>query len=271
MPVWRSRRRTMVGSASDSETSVASVLNLMTTGGRSYDGQEESMPGRWSRRCQAVVFDLDGVLVDSEPSFRRHWCAWADSRGLDGPSTYAVGVGIRTVDHVRMVAPDLDAEQEARVIEGAVAADPGGITALPGAQRLLNAFPEGTWGIVTSSVRGFAVASLRAAGLPVPGVLITGDDVAAGKPDPDGYLRAARAMRADPQGIVVVEDAPPGVQAAKVAGAAVIAVLGTHARDQLGQADLVVNTLADLNIARDGGPAGQLLLSTCAPRCLCSG
>jgi sugar-phosphatase len=208
-----------------------------------------------------VVFDLDGVLVDSEPSFRRHWCAWANSRGLDGPSTYELGVGIRTADHVRMVAPALDAEREAQAIERAVAADPGGIIALPGAQQLLEAMPEGAWAIVTSSGRDFALASLRAAKLPVPDVLITGEDVAAGKPDPEGYLRAARAVAADPARVIVVEDAPPGILAAKAAGAAAIAVLGTHSPNQLGEADLVVETLADLQVACNEGPVGRLLVS----------
>jgi mannitol-1-/sugar-/sorbitol-6-phosphatase len=143
-----------------------------------------------------------------------------------------------------------------------VAADPRGIRALPGARQLLEAMPERTWAIVTSSGRGFALTSLRAAGLPVPDVLITGEDVAAGKPDPEGYLRAARAIAAEPAQVIVVEDAPPGIRAAKAAGATVIGVLGTHSPKQLGLADLVVDTLTDLQVACDEGPFGRLLVST---------
>jgi mannitol-1-/sugar-/sorbitol-6-phosphatase len=189
--------------------------------------------------CRAVLFDLDGVLIDSAADFHRHWLTWARHHGIDGEATFEVGHGLRTADHIRLVAPHLDADSEAHRFEEMEVHDAGGTAAVAGASELVAELPPGRWAVVTSSIRSLAMARLRAAGLPTPDVLVCADDVTAGKPDPEGYARAIRALGVHANQAVVVEDSPAGVAAGQAAGAFVIAVLTTHSAVHLAAADVV--------------------------------
>ncbi|WP_406285178.1 HAD-IA family hydrolase [Embleya sp. NBC_00896] len=168
--------------------------------------------------CDAILFDLDGVLVDSHPLIERILRTWAIGRGVDPNGAVAASHGRRDIDLVRMVAPTLDAEVEAAWIVAREERDFTGICAIPGAAGLLAALPASRWAIVTSGTRRVATGRLRAAALPEPVYLIAAEDVREGKPAPEGYLRAAGLLGVRPERCLVVEDAESGVRAAEAAG-----------------------------------------------------
>jgi sugar-phosphatase len=176
---------------------------------------------------RAVLSDLDGVLVDSSAAIEQTWRRFATRHGLDAERVVAASHGRRSVDLIRLVAPQLDAEAEAAKVECDEIDHAEGLRPLPGARALVEAVPADRFAIVTSGSRPLAVARLRAAGLPVPDVLVTADDVTDGKPDPAGYLRAAALLGVDPAHSLVLEDAPAGVDAGLAAGMTVVAVLTT--------------------------------------------
>jgi sugar-phosphatase len=208
-------------------------------------------------QCNAIIFDLDGVLIDSSAVIERSWRLWAGERGLDEAQVLRLAPGRRMIEIVRRLAPDLDAEAETRRLAAREAADTHGLLEIEGAAGLTRLLPPGAWAVATSGSRTTAMARLRFAGLPVPHVLITADDVTRGKPDPQAYLLAAEGLAVAPAGCVVVEDAPAGVQAARAAGMRVIAVATTHARQALAQADAIVDRLLNIRIMVDGRPPGQ--------------
>lgn len=188
----------------------------------------------------AVLFDLDGVLVDSLQVVERSWRRWAADQHLDADAVLAQIHGRRAAELVRMFAPDLDPVQEVARLTGYETEDGGGgLTAIPGAPACVDVARQGRWAVVTSGGRDLATLRLKAVGLPVPEVLVTGDDVERGKPDPQPYLRAAEVLGVPPARCVVVEDAPAGIQAGKQAGMTVLAVATTHQPDALTQADRV--------------------------------
>ena len=209
--------------------------------------------------CAAILFDLDGVLVDSTPCVTRIWSAWAREHGLDPDYVVHVAHGQRTIETVRTVAPELDAERETRAIEQRELNDTGGLTALPGAKQLLSQLPANRCVIVTSGTRRLAVKRLQAVGLPVPAQMVTADDVTRGKPDPEPYLAGARLLGIDPRDAVVIEDAPSGIRAGKAAGAMVIALPNTYPIQELNKADLVIRSLEQIELGFE--PSGRLRLN----------
>jgi mannitol-1-/sugar-/sorbitol-6-phosphatase len=198
-------------------------------------------------RVKAVLFDIDGTLVDSTPVVERSWRTWAAEFGVDVEELMRVCHGRRTEDTVaEFVAPAQRAIAVAR-LQALEMADFDGVTALPGAQQLLDGLPRRLWAAVTSGERPLMTARLDAARLPIPDILICAEDVAAGKPNPEGYLKAAAGLGFDASQCVVVEDAPAGIAAGLAAGAQVLAVTTTHDADQVSSADVIV---ADLSWVR---------------------
>ena len=195
---------------------------------------------------RAVLSDLDGVLVDSAAVIERTWRGFAARHGLDPDEVVAAGHGRRSIDLIRLVAPHLDAEAEAADVEREEIAQTSGLRPLPGARDLVDAVPAERFAIVTSGSRALALARLRAAGLPVPDVLVTAEEVDDGKPHPAGYLRAAELLGVDPAHSVVLEDAPAGVEAGRAAGMTVIAVLTTNEASALTRAHSRVRDLRAL-------------------------
>jgi len=195
---------------------------------------------------RAVLSDLDGVLVDSAAVIEQTWRGFADRHGLDPDEVVAAGHGRRSIDLIRLVAPHLDAEIEAANVEREEIAQTTGLRPLPGARELVDAVPAERFAIVTSGSRALALARLRAAGLPVPAVLVTAEEVDDGKPHPAGYLRAAELLGVDPAHSVVLEDAPAGVEAGRAAGMTVIAVLTTNEASALTRAHSRVRDLRAL-------------------------
>jgi len=205
-------------------------------------------------RVDAVIFDMDGVVIDSGDVYAKHWRSWGQQHGIDFDTQIAqVHPGRPPVDTVRVVAPHLDATAESRAFNDALEADDGddSISAMPGAVALLTSLPDGRWTIATSAFRDIAKVWLRHVGLPVPAALVTVDDVEHGKPSPDPYLRAAELLGVDPARCLVVEDAPAGVQAAKAAGATVLALRTTHDHSDLETADFHTSGLHSISATVD--------------------
>ena len=172
--------------------------------------------------CQALLFDLDGVLVDSTPAVERVWSRWAVEHGLDPQEVVRRAHGRPSISTLRELLPDADHEAENREVERREIEDLEGVVPLPGARELLNALPSGQWTIVTSCTRVLAEVRIHAAGLPVPSRIITSTDIQHGKPHPEPYLKGAALLGFPATECVVVEDAPAGVRAGKSAGARVI-------------------------------------------------
>ncbi len=193
--------------------------------------------------CEAILFDLDGVLVDSTPCVTRIWRAWAREHGLDAEYVVHAAHGRPTIATVREVAPHLDAQWETDRIEQREINDSDGLRVLPGAKELLAALPPERYTIVTSGTRPLATRRLQVDGLPVPATMITADDVRNGKPDPEPYLAGARALGCEPKRCLVFEDAPSGIRAAKSAGMVAIGVLTGAGAEGLSQADAITPSL----------------------------
>jgi len=201
----------------------------------------------------AVLFDMDGVLVDSRAVVERTWRRWAERHDLDADRLFRTVHGRRTSEALADIAPGMDIATETAWLDAAEFDDLEGITAVPGAAALVDALPDGRWGVVTSAGRELAQKRLRAAGLPAePPVLITSADVERGKPAPDGYLQAAGDLGVRPGDCLVFEDARPGIAAAKAAGAQVVALTTTAPSGELRAADVVIDDLRRVRVDHEG-------------------
>jgi len=209
--------------------------------------------------CSAILFDLDGVLVDSTRSVERQWRIWAREQGMDGDKVMAVGHGVRAIEVMRAIAPHLDAEAEVRKLESREAEDHDGVAVMPGAVELVRTIPEGRWCVVTSGTRHLASARLRLAGIALPKVLIAAEDVAYGKPHPEPYLKGAELLGVNPEECLVIEDAPAGIQSAQAGGMKVIGLTSTYPMSALSEADAVVERLAQIHVRVAG--AHQLAIN----------
>ncbi|WP_196250754.1 HAD-IA family hydrolase [Cellulomonas sp. JZ18] len=204
--------------------------------------------------CRALLLDVDGTLVDSADAVRAAWSAVADELGADAHAMAAAALARRASEVVEEhVAPGdrqyaLDASLRASVASAHL------VRALPGAADLLASLPAGRWGCVTSGRREILTARLRGAGLPVPDVLVTAEDVERGKPDPQPYRRGAELLGVGPGDAVALEDTPEGVRSARAAGLRVVGVLGTHAAPALREAgaDALVDAPGGVRVTVDG-------------------
>lgn len=211
--------------------------------------------------CSAILFDLDGVLLDSTRVVAEQYTRWAREHGLDPGEVMKAAQGVRTIEVVRRVAPHLDAEAETRKIEEREAVADG-IVAVPGAVELVSSIPRGRWAVVTSGTRFLATTRMRKFGIPISDVLVTADDVKRGKPDAEPYLRGAELLGVDPTTCVVVEDAPAGIRSAHEAGMKVISLPTTYAREELREAEVVVSGLAEIQVSMNGmGGRGGLIVA----------
>jgi sugar-phosphatase len=173
-----------------------------------------------------ILSDLDGVLVDSHESIMRAWRWWGALHGVESEAIENVQHGRPSGEVIAALTPGLDAAKESETIDLRQAHDTDGVVVLPGAHELFaGADPVA---VVTSCTVPLATARLRAAGLPIPDVLVTPERLRRGKPDPEGYLLAARELGADAADCVVLEDAPAGVDAGRAAGMHVVGITTTH-------------------------------------------
>jgi sugar-phosphatase len=203
--------------------------------------------------CGAVLFDLDGVLVDSTACVARVWQRWAEEHGLEPDAVIKVAHGRRAVETVELLAPSLDSAAELVKLEERELEDIEGLTAIMGAAALLSLLPPRRWAVVTSGTRRLAQKRLRVAGLPLPEILISADEVSLGKPNPAPYLKAAELLGLEPSDCVVIEDAPAGIASGRRAGMRVLAVPTTYPPSELEQADVLLEALAQLRLDQGSG------------------
>ena len=201
--------------------------------------------------CSAILFDLDGVLVDSTRSVSRQYQLWAQKAGLDPRIVEDIPHGVRSIEVVRQLAPHLDAEAEVKKLEKMEAADRD-VLVMPGAADLLKSIPENCWCVVTSGTRLLATSRLKNANLPMPRVLVSADDVSKGKPDPEPYLRGAKLLGVNASDCLVMEDAPAGILAAHAGGMKVIGITSTYPASAL-EADVVIQKLAQIKVQSVAG------------------
>jgi sugar-phosphatase len=184
-------------------------------------------------QCEAILFDMDGTLVDSSHCVERTWRLWAAAHGLDIDALLAISHGRQNHETIRLIAPHLETPDQIAYLVRTEEECREGIVAVPGARALVDALARDRWAVVTSAWRTLAELRLGCAGLPVPDVLVTADDVRRSKPHPDGYLAAAARLGVAPSACVVIEDAPAGVESARAAGMPVIGITTTFPRDRL--------------------------------------
>ena len=181
------------------------------------------------RSFAALLFDMDGTIVNSIAAAERVWIAWAERHGLDVDAFMPTIHGVRGIETItRLALPGVDPAAEAAAILEEEMLDVEGVAPIDGAAVFLAVLPPDRWAIVTSSPRRLALRRLAAAGLPVPAVLVTAEDVERGKPAPDCFLLAAERLGQKIEDCLVFEDAPAGIAAAEAAGAAVAVVTVTH-------------------------------------------
>jgi len=212
---------------------------------------------------QALLFDLDGVLVDSRRCIELIWKKWAFGRGLDPEPILRIAHGRRTGETLREFAPGLDVSAEVAILDKMEEEETGGISPVPGAAELLKAIPPDRWAIVTSGSRAVASLRLRIGGLPLPSVFISAHDVRRGKPSPEGYLIAATRLGFTPGDCIVVEDTPAGIASGKGASMRVIAIAGTCPPERLSEADILAPSLSSVCVRC--GTRGQLVVSVSSP------
>ncbi|MER9951175.1 HAD-IA family hydrolase [Mesorhizobium sp. M0047] len=181
------------------------------------------------RKFAAFLFDMDGTLINSIASAERVWSDWARRQGLDVAAFLPTIHGVRAIETITGLAlPGVDPAHEADLQLKAEAADLDGILQIPGAVAFLDALPPERWAIVTSAPRELALLRMKAAGIPVPAVIVAAEDVSRGKPAPDCFRLGAERLGFDARDCLVFEDAPAGIAAAEAAGAAVMVINATH-------------------------------------------
>lgn len=200
--------------------------------------------------CAALLFDMDGVLINSTPAVARVWRRWAIEHGFNPEEVVARAHGRPSLTTVREYLPNVDHEAENREVERREIEDLEGVIPLPGALDLLASLPDDRWTIVTSCTRPLAEVRIKAAGLPLPKKLITSNDITNGKPHPDPYLKGASVLGFPAADCIVLEDVPAGVRSGKAAGARVIAFKTTVQEPVLREAgaDWILNNCADIRL-----------------------
>jgi sugar-phosphatase len=203
--------------------------------------------------ASALLFDLDGVLVDSTPAISRVWTQWAIKHGFEPEKTVREAHGRPSIEAIRDLLPDADHEALNLEIEGREIEDVEGVVPLPGALELLTSLPANRWTIVTSCTRPLAEVRVHAAGLPVPPKMVTSSEITNGKPHPEPYLKGAQTLNVAIADCIVIEDVPAGIRSGKAAGARVIALRTTAPDADLisSGADWVLDSCAAISAVAD--------------------
>jgi sugar-phosphatase len=203
-------------------------------------------------RCSACLFDLDGVLVDSNAISERTWRRWAERHDLDPEPVLRIAHGRQVRDSLRKVFPNLAVDAEVDWLDAAELQDVEGLIVVPGAKEFLASLPRDRWAIVTSCSRALATLRIGAVGLPTPQVLVVAEDIKNGKPAPDGYQLGAKRLGYDPRTCLVFEDAPAGLAAGRAAGARVIALTTSVGADELVGAEAFIPDFAGVRVRAEG-------------------
>lgn len=205
--------------------------------------------------CAALLFDLDGVLINSTPAVARVWRQWAIEHGFDPEEAIHRAHGRPSIATIREYLPDADHQAENRILEQREMEDLDGVVPLPGTLELLRQLPPDRWAIVTSCTRPLAKVRIRAAGLPLPQHLLTSDEITHGKPDPEPYIKGAALLGLKPTQCVVVEDVPAGIRSGKSAAAKVIAFRTTTTEADLKSAgaDWILDNCSAISLVTTDG------------------
>ena len=175
-------------------------------------------------RARAILFDMDGTLVDSTPVVEMVWRRFAAAHGLDGDEILATSHGVKAIDTIRKHVPDIDADAAAEDLAAFEIGQNDGIIEIPGAPAFVKSLEPGEFAVVTSAPSQLARVRLALCDIPIPEVLVGAEDVERGKPNPDPYLQAAAALGVAPEDCIVFEDAPAGIQSGLNAGMRVVVV-----------------------------------------------
>lgn len=205
--------------------------------------------------ARALLFDMDGTLVDSTVSVERVWGSWAESHGVSFAKVAHRMHGRRALDIMRdLVPPGVDPEVEVEIVNHNELVDTDGIVAIRGAAELLASLPPRGWALVTSAQLPLASARMGAGGLSLPEVVVTADDIALGKPNPACYQLALKRLGLQPDDAVVFEDAPSGLAAGRAAGCRTIAIASTMPTENLEHEDWLydLSTLVLESVDEDG-------------------
>ena len=212
----------------------------------------------FNRAFGAFLFDMDGTVLNSIAAAERIWSAWAVRHGVNVETFLPTIHGVRAIDTItRLNLPGVDAGAQAAFITKAEIEDVEGIVEIPGAAAFLKSLPADRWAMVTSAPRDLALRRMAAAGIPEPAVMITAEDVSAGKPDPAGYRLAAKRLGLEPADCLIFEDATVGIQAAEAAGAPLMIITTTH-QHPLETAHATIASYRDIALSIDSD--GQLRL-----------
>lgn len=211
--------------------------------------------------CKGVLFDMDGVLLDSTVAVARVWRQWAIERGFDPEHVAHIAQGRPSLTTIRELLPEADHEAENRIVERREMEDLDGVVACDGARDLLAALPANRWALVTSSTRPLAEVRLRTGSLPIPQRMVTGNDIEHGKPHPEPFLKGAAILDLAPEDCLVVEDTAAGIRAGKAAGCRVLAFRTTMSDQVLEAAepDWIVDSCAHLRMEQ-AGTSGLVLV-----------
>jgi sugar-phosphatase len=204
--------------------------------------------------ASAMLFDLDGVLVDSTPVITRIWEKWAAEHGFPPEQTAREAHGRPSLESIRELLPDADHQALNRDLEQREIDDTEGVVPLPGTVALLASLPPERLTVVTSCTLPLAQARIRAASLHVPPRMVTSSDISNGKPHPEPYLKGAEALGFPATDCIAFEDAPAGIRSAKAAGARVVALRSTDSDEALraAGADWLVDDFTHLSVSLDG-------------------
>lgn len=195
----------------------------------------------------AILFDMDGTLIDSTAAVERSWLVWATEEGIDPQHIFRIGHGQPAANLVASSVPPERVAASLQRLTSLEENDTTGVVVLPGVLPLLDSLQTSKWAIVTSSTRTLAYIRLAASGVTAPPVVVSFDDVDQGKPDPEPFLKGARALGVDPSRCLVVEDSLAGLQAGRLAGCTTLAISGTHSSSHLTEyADAVIHSFEDL-------------------------
>lgn len=201
---------------------------------------------------RGILFDMDGVLISSIGSVERTWEKWAIARGIDPQVAVRTAHGRRAIESIRLLRPDLNAQQELDWIEQMEIADNVGLAMLHGVQPILASLPEKYWTVVTSATERLARSRMAHGGVPVPARIVAAEMVTHGKPDPEPYRKGAALLGLDPADCLVIEDSASGVTSGHAAGCMVLATLFSHSLESLADADWIIRSLEDVQVRVTG-------------------
>ncbi|GGP25273.1 HAD-IA family hydrolase [Silvimonas amylolytica] len=181
------------------------------------------------RTFSAFLFDMDGTILSSIAAAEKVWGDWAREHGLDVATFLPTIHGVRAIETIKkQQLPGIDEEAEAaKILQGEIDYLEG-IEPIAGVARFLASLPKDRWAVVTSATRELAEKRIAAAGLPMPPLMVCGEDVERGKPAPDCFELGARKLGVNPAQCVVFEDAPAGIAGGEAAGATVVVITATH-------------------------------------------